>query len=111
VYAGSHDAYTTFSNLFEPIINDYHGHAADAKHISNMNFEELDCPEFAQDEKDMIISTRIRVGRNLADFPLGPGISKEQRDEVERVVSGVLTKMTGELEGTYYPLSGMTKEQ
>lgn len=58
----------------------------------------------------MIISTRIRVGRNLADYPLGPGISKEQRDKVEELVSGVLTKMTGELEGTYYPLKGMSKE-
>ena len=110
VYAGSHDAYTTFNNLFEPIINDYHGHAADATHVSNMNFEELECPDFPEDEKEMIISTRIRVGRNLADFPLGPGISKEQRDEVEKIVSGVLTGMTGELEGTYYPLNGMSKE-
>jgi arginine kinase len=25
----------------------------------------------------MIVSTRIRVGRNLAEFPLGPGISKQ----------------------------------
>ena len=39
----------------------------------------------------MIVSTRIRVGRNLADFPLGPGISREQRDEVEKIVSGVLS--------------------
>ena len=75
-----------------------------------MNFEELECPDFPEDEKAMIISTRIRVGRNLADFPLGPGISKEQRDKVEELVSGVLTKLTGELEGTYYPLKGMSKE-
>ena len=34
----------------------------------------------------MIVSTRIRVGRNLADFPLGPGISREQRNEVEKIV-------------------------
>jgi hypothetical protein len=90
VYAGSHDAYTTFNNLFEPIIGEYHGHAPDAKHISNMNFEELNCPAFPEDENAMIISTRIRVGRNLAEFPLGPGISKEQRDKVEETVSGVL---------------------
>merc|ERR1712227_51116 len=31
---------------------------------------------------DKIISTRIRVGRNLKGYPLGPGISKEQRLEV-----------------------------
>ena len=54
------------------------------------------------------MSTRIRVGRNLADFPLGPGITKEQRDEVEKLVSGALSKMTGELEGKYYPLQGMS---
>jgi len=38
----------------------------------------------------MIVSTRIRVGRNLADVPLGPGITKEQRKMVETKVSGVL---------------------
>ena len=58
----------------------------------------------------MIISTRIRVGRNLADYPLGPGISKAQRDEVEAKVSGVLTKLDGELKGKYYSLKSMTKE-
>jgi len=25
----------------------------------------------------MIVSTRIRVGRNLAEYPLGPGLTKE----------------------------------
>merc|ERR1711990_793829 len=75
-----------------------------------MNFEELDCPDFPEDEKEMIISTRIRVGRNLVDFPLGPGISEEQRNEVEKLVSGVLTGMEGELAGSYYPLAGMDKE-
>jgi hypothetical protein len=45
-----------------------------------MNYKELECPPFTQDEADMIISTRIRVGRNLAEFPLGPGVTKDQRD-------------------------------
>jgi creatine kinase/arginine kinase len=58
----------------------------------------------------MILSTRIRVGRNLAEFPLGPGISKEQRDKVEEIVSGVLSKFEGELSGKYYPLKGMSPE-
>ena len=57
----------------------------------------------------MILSTRIRVGRNLADYPLGPGVTKQQRDEIESKVSGVLTGLTGELKGTYYALNTMTK--
>ena len=42
-----------------------------------MDFTKLDCPPFNAEDSAMILSTRIRVGRNLADFPLGPGISKE----------------------------------
>jgi hypothetical protein len=42
-----------------------------------MNYKELNCPPFSEVEAGMILSTRIRVGRNLADYPLGPGITKE----------------------------------
>ena len=75
-----------------------------------MDYTQLKCPPFPEDEAAMINSTRIRVGRNLADFPLGPGISKEQRDKVEELVSGALSKMTDELAGKYYPLKGMSAE-
>lgn len=80
IYAGSHDTYTTFSDLFDKIIQDYHGHKKNAKHISNMDHKKLNCPPFSKEDAARIVSTRIRVGRNLADFPLGPGVSKQQRD-------------------------------
>jgi len=44
-----------------------------------MDHTQLNAPPFSEDDAKMIRSTRIRVGRNLADFPLGPGITKEQR--------------------------------
>ena len=37
VYAGSHDSYKTFAPLFDKIIEDYHTHGKNAKHVSNMN--------------------------------------------------------------------------
>lgn len=76
IYAGSHDSYYTFAEIFDDVIMDYHGHKKEDKHKSNMNYEELECPPFTPEESALIISTRIRVGRNLAEFPLGPGISK-----------------------------------
>lgn len=109
VYAGSHDSYTTFAGLFDQVIEDYHGHKKNDRHVSDMDFTKLKMEPWSPQESEMILSTRIRVGRNLADFPLGPGISKEQRDKVEELVSGALSKMTGELAGKYYPLSGMDK--
>jgi len=77
VYAGSHDSYTVFAPLFDKIIEDYHGHKKNDKHVSDMDASKLNAPPFAPEDAAMIISTRVRVGRNLADYPLGPGLTKE----------------------------------
>ena len=77
VYAGSHDSYTAFAPMMDKIIEQYHGHAKGAKHVSDMDHTKLQCPPFEADDAAMIKSTRIRVGRNLANYPLGPGITRE----------------------------------
>ena len=82
LYAGSHDSYSTFAELFDKVIEDYHKHKKTDKHISDMDYAKLNCTPFTADESAMIVSTRIRVGRNLADYPLGPGVTKEQRLEI-----------------------------
>jgi len=38
VYAGCHKSYYEFGNLFDGIVEEYHGHGKDAKHISNMDY-------------------------------------------------------------------------
>lgn len=48
-----------------------------------MDYHKLNCPPLTENEAKLIKSTRIRVGRNLAEYPLGPGLSKEQRKEIE----------------------------
>ena len=65
------------------IIEQYHGHSKDARHVSDMDYRKLQCPPFPPEDAAMIKSTRIRVGRNLADFPLGPAITREQRNAIE----------------------------
>ena len=110
-YAGSHDSYTTFAPLFDQVIEMYHKHGKDGKHISNMNASELNCPEFPADEAAMIVSTRIRVGRNLADYPLGPGITNEQRKEVLQRVTKAFESYTGDLAGNFYALTDLTSAQ
>jgi len=44
-----------------------------------MTVDKLNAPPFPEEDAKMIKSTRIRVGRNLKGFPLGPGITNEQR--------------------------------
>ena len=76
VYAGSHDAYYKFNKLFDQVVENYHGHAPGATHVSCMDAEGLENADFSEEQEAMVNSTRIRVGRNLKDFPLGPGVSK-----------------------------------
>jgi arginine kinase len=54
VYAGSHESYYTFSDLFDRIIEVYHGHKKNDKHVSNMDASQLDAPDLPADEAAMI---------------------------------------------------------
>merc|ERR1711874_910249 len=55
-------------------------------------------------------SVRIRVGRSIDGFGLSPGITKQQRIDVEALMSSALGKLTGDLAGSYYPLTGMDEK-
>merc|ERR1712110_769653 len=104
IYAGDWDSYKDFSEIFDAVIQDYHGISPDAKHPSDMDADKItgnvgaDVP---------VHSTRIRVGRNIDGFGLSPGITKQQRIDVEKAFSSALKNLTGDLAGSYYPLTGM----
>ena len=110
VYAGDESSYIRFATLFDPIIAEYHQLDQSISHRSNVNYDDINAPELDRDHS-YIVSTRIRVGRNLADFPLGPNISRQQRRDVESRVSTLLLGLSGEFSGQYYPLATITKEE
>lgn len=111
LYAGSHQAYTKFEKLFDQVVFNYHKHAKEDKHVSNMNAEELENFEFTEEQSAMVNSTRIRVGRNFAEFPLGPGVTKEQRLTIMNKVVEACNNFEGDLKGKFYPLETMTPEE
>jgi|TARA_B110000285_G_C15094374_1_gene601033 arginine kinase len=108
VYAGSHNSYTAFAPMFDKIIEDYHGHSKSDVHQAENPNVGLNAPDFPPEEAEMIISTRIRVGRNMDGFPLGPGVTEQQRAEIESNAVTALNSFEGELKGNYYSLSSMT---
>jgi len=107
VYAGDTDSYEVFSPLFDPIIQSYHNFSHNDQHQSDLDLSKLHTDNL-DPENQYILSTRIRVGRNLSAHALGPGISKESREDVEHQVSTALLTLEGELQGAYYPLEGMS---
>lgn len=104
IYAGDQDSYEDFKDVFEPIILEYHGLSAEFSHQSDMDVTKI---QGNVDPNAPVHSTRIRVGRSIEGFGLSPGITREQRLEVEKLMINAFAKLKGELAGTYYPLLGM----
>jgi len=46
----------------------------------------------------------------MAGYPLGPGVTKEQRLEIMEKVVEACGKFEGDLAGKFYPLEGMSAE-
>jgi creatine kinase len=107
IYAGDEDSYTEFKDVFDPIICEYHRLPADFSHTSDMDGYKINGTINANAP---VHSTRIRVGRSIEGFGLSPGITQEQRVQVESLMKKAFAGLEGELAGEYYPLVGMQEE-
>jgi len=107
IYAGDWDSYKDFAEVFDPLIQEYHGISPDAMHTSDMNTDNI---KGNIDASAPVKSTRIRVGRSISGFGLSPGITKQQRLEVESLMKTAFGNLEGDLAGTYYPLTGMDEK-
>merc|ERR1712119_50453 len=107
IYAGDWDSYKVFSDVFDPLIQEYHGISPDAVHTSDMDVNKI---QGNIDPTAPVNSTRIRVGRSIDGFGLSPGITKDQRLGVENPMKKAFSNLTGDLAGTYFPLTGMNEQ-
>ena len=109
VYAPDADSYTCFSDLFDPIIEDYHfGFKPTDKHPQS-NYGNPDELVNLDPKSEFIISTRVRCGRSLKGMQFNPCMTEANYKELEAKVRDALVAATGELHGIYYPLTGMEK--
>jgi len=113
VYASDAEAYTLFAPLLNPIITDYHklGSLENFKHPKqNFKFDD-EFPADLDPNNEFIISTRVRVARNLDGYPLRGGMSEDQTKELEEKVKDVLESFDdADLKGKYYPLKNMKEK-
>jgi len=107
IYAGDADSYKDFAEVFDPIIEEYHGLPKDFKHTSDMDADKI---RGNVDSRAPVHSARIRVGRSIEGFGLSPGITKQQRLGVEDLMKSAFAKLSGDLAGKYYPLLGMAEK-
>lgn len=110
IYAPDAEAYTVFADLFDPIIEEYHtGFKKTDKHPPK-DFGDVDTLGNLDPTGEYIVSTRVRCGRSMEGYPFNPCLTEAQYKEMEDKVSNTLSGLEGELKGTFYPLTGMSKE-
>merc|ERR1712128_297341 len=107
IYAGDWDSYKDFAEVFDPVIQEYHGISPDARHTSDMDVSKI---QGNINPSVPVNSVRIRVGRSIDGFGLSPGITREQRLGVENLMKSAFKKMPGDLSGNYFPLMGMDEK-
>merc|ERR1712061_295387 len=107
IYAGDWDSYKDFAPVFDPLIQEYHGILPSAVHTSDMDASKI---KGNVDSDVPVHSCRIRVGRSIDGFGLSPGITREQRIGVEKLMINAVKNFPSDLAGNYYLLTGMDEK-
>lgn len=106
IVAGDEESYTTFKELFDPIISDRHGgYGADGKQPTNLDINQLSTTDVDPYNK-YVLTSRVRTGRSIRGFRLPPQIGFEERRQLESQAVKGLMSMDGDFKGDYFPLNG-----
>lgn len=99
IYAGDEQCFQTFSQIFDPIISEFHKFSKQKNHKSNIR--QITLPNPDPDGK-FILSSRIRIARNLAGFSFPCHIRLPQRRELEKKIITALSCLKDDLKGKYF---------
>jgi len=90
MYAMNPDDYDTFKPFFKKCVAEYHKVPEDSVQVNNWSLDgceglpEGGCLDLKNLGFESEISMRVRVGRNLVDFPLPGNMTKEDRCNMEK---------------------------
>ncbi len=110
-YASNAESYGIFKDFFDTVIEKYHNINLDKLNQEfDTNPNNLNIPDnFIT--KNKVISTRVRLMRNLSNFNFPSKMSLEERSHSEKLIVEALNKLNGKLKGKYYRLNKLTEEQ
>ena len=113
IYVGDAQFYDLFREVMEPIILDYHGLQPPIDHPAPLPPADYGsiALENPDPEGEFILSSRVRVARNLADVAFPPHVSAPDRDQVALAVAGAAETFQDDLAGHWFPMDKRTPEE
>ena len=109
-YAMQPGDYERFRPFLSRVIADYHGVSADAKHVTDWTLTGVEgLPDDGVLDLARLglpaLSMRVRVGRNLADFPLPGAMSADDRRRLEDRMCLAFSELQKTFGGRYHSLT------
>lgn len=101
IYAGDAESYRIFSEIFDLVIQEYHGLRPGGAHRSDFSAVALSDPD---PEKRYILSTRVRVARNVEPFSFTNHLLLKERQRLEKTVLAALAVLPEPFTGDYFSL-------
>jgi len=97
-YAMQPSDYDRFKPFFSKVLADYHKVPADRKHVNDWSLKGVEgLPESGNLDLTALglpaLSMRVRVGRNLADFPLPGAMTQDDRINMEKKMCEAFEKL------------------
>lgn len=116
-YAMHPDDYDIFKPYLDKVIRDYHKISGEVHHVTNWALPEASGSIPSDGVLDLRLlglgttSMRVRVGRNLANYPLPGAMTKQDRLDMEKDMVKAFKKLMADPEygGTYYSLTPDTE--
>lgn len=76
LYAPDAEAYTLFADLFDPVIEDYHGGFKKTDKHPPSDFGDVNQLVNVDPDNKYVVSTRVRCGRSLQGYPFNPCLTE-----------------------------------
>lgn len=108
IYAGDAQTYTLFKEILNPVIRTYHQITGPIRHESRL--DPLDLPDLDPNNR-LIVSTRIRVARNLSCHAFSPNITTQNRQLVARQIQQALDALPESLQGHFHTMDALPLDQ
>jgi len=105
--AGDEESYTTFADLFDPVIEKrFNGFKKTDSHKTDLAYQKLKGGDNL--DSKYVLSCRVRTGRSIRGLSLPTWCTRAERRQVEDILVKALGKLSGNLKGKYYSLEKMT---
>jgi protein-arginine kinase len=107
-YAGDSESYQVFSPIFDYVVENYHHLKADS--LNNHKNGKI-VNKISKNAKKLILSTRIRVARNIEKYPFPSSMTLDERKGVENDLIKIFSSNKFFKNGKYEKLADMTNER